>query len=195
MHVTVRFDDECKNGHMSFSITAEVYTNESLRRRDCAACGCMHEEIERVFPELAPLIKWHLTSTDGPLHYIANTVYHAGNRDCNGLTAGEVRQLRNGKTGLPCWVLTTTPADLPRYVDSETCPTGQAVTKYEPWTRIGEGKERDLTAARNSAVWPDATDAQLTLPPAELTALLTARLPQLIADFKQAMLDAGFLWI
>jgi len=40
------------------------------------ACGCLHDEIRQHFPELAHLIKWHLVSTDGPLHYIANTLYH-----------------------------------------------------------------------------------------------------------------------
>lgn len=89
MHVNIRFDDECRNGHNTFSITAEVYTTESSRRRDIAACGCLHDEISRVFPELAHLIKWHLVSTDGPMHYIANTCYLAGDRDYNGRKAGE----------------------------------------------------------------------------------------------------------
>ncbi len=81
MQVSIRFDDNCKNGHMTFAMTADVYTNESRRRRDVAACGAMHEEIAKVFPELAPLIKWHLVSTDSPIHYVANTIYHAGDRD------------------------------------------------------------------------------------------------------------------
>lgn len=90
MVVKIRFDDECMNGHQTFSLTADVYTTESRRRHDIAAGGAMHEEIARVFPELAPLIKWHLVSTEGPMHYIANTVYLAGDRDYNGRRAGEV---------------------------------------------------------------------------------------------------------
>lgn len=70
---TVRFDDECGNGHNSFAITAEI---RRPRARDCDACGCLHDEVAKHFPELAPLIKWHLCSTDGPMHYIANTEYH-----------------------------------------------------------------------------------------------------------------------
>jgi len=81
MHVEIRFDDDCQNGHQTFAITADIYTDESRRRRDIAAGGCLHEDIERIFPELAPLIKWHLMSTDGPLHYVANTVYHANNKN------------------------------------------------------------------------------------------------------------------
>jgi hypothetical protein len=77
---TVRHDDECGNGHNSFSITADGY---ELRGDDWVESfgGCCHDEIAKHFPELAPFIKWHLTSTDGPMHYIANTVYHAENGD------------------------------------------------------------------------------------------------------------------
>lgn len=80
MHVEIRFDDECKNKHNMFAITASVYTDESRRMRDIAAGGCMHEEIARVFPELAGLIQWHLFDADnGPMHYVANTLHHATN--------------------------------------------------------------------------------------------------------------------
>lgn len=79
MTVEVRFDDQCKNGHNSFAITASVYTHSSRRKGDIEAGGCLHEEIARVFPELAPLIQWHLMDTNGPLHYVANTLYHATN--------------------------------------------------------------------------------------------------------------------
>ena len=84
----VRFDDECKNGHNTFSITADLYEGThrnggeyvfNSRGEKCCltACGCQHDLVTKHFPELAPLIKWHLTSTDGPLHYVADTVYHA----------------------------------------------------------------------------------------------------------------------
>ena len=69
----VRHDDRCGNGHNTFSVTATTYVGG----RDIAG-GCLHDEIRNRIPELAPFIKWHLTSTDGPLHYIPNTVYHAG---------------------------------------------------------------------------------------------------------------------
>lgn len=188
IQVEICFDDNCANGHMSFAITATVYTDESRRRRDGQACGCLHEDIAAVFPEFTPLIKWHHMSTDGPMHYLANTLYHAGDRDCDGLRAGEVRQLRNGKTGQLAWILTTT-EKLPRYVYSDTQPTG-----YVPWNRIGEGKARDFAAARSCAAWPEATDEQLSLPKEELQTLLEARLPGLIAEFRADMERIGFLW-
>lgn len=75
---TVRFDDDCGNGHNTFSITADVTTPASKRRNDVESCGCLHTEVADAFPELAPFIKWHLCSTDGPLHYVANSLYWAG---------------------------------------------------------------------------------------------------------------------
>lgn len=89
IQVNISFDDSCKNGHQSFGITADINTNESRRRNDVAAGGCLHEEIVKVFPELEPLIKWHLMQTDGPMHYVSNTVFRAGNRDCWGRVKNE----------------------------------------------------------------------------------------------------------
>lgn len=89
MYVNIRFDDNCKNGHNTFAITADVYTAESRRRKDIAAGGCMHDEIAEVFPELSSFIRWHLVSTDGPMHYITNTCYMASDRDYNDRKAGE----------------------------------------------------------------------------------------------------------
>lgn len=124
----IRFDDKCRNGHNTFSITGETWDGSG---------GCIHDEIARAFPHLAPFIKWHGVSTDGPTHYVANTVYHAGER-------------------------------------------------------IGEGKKRDFAAARSCAVWPDATDEQLSAEPAELKKMLLARLPALMADFKADIEKLGF---
>ena len=81
-----RFGDGCKNGHNTFAITADLYDRTQRNggrhavgtqgRRYLGSCGCLHDLVRAHFPELAPLIKWHLTSTDGPMHYIANTIYH-----------------------------------------------------------------------------------------------------------------------
>lgn len=89
MKVEVRFDDELNNQHNSFAITADVVTNESARRGDIAAGGCLHEEIVRVFPELAPLVKFHLFDDRGPWSCISNTTYLAGDADCWGRRKGE----------------------------------------------------------------------------------------------------------
>lgn len=87
----VRHDDQCNNGHNSFSITADIDEKRGNRWVESSG-GCLHDEVKKHFPELAPFIKWHLMSTDEPLHYVANTLYLAGNRDCWGLKKGEPRQ-------------------------------------------------------------------------------------------------------
>ena len=197
MKVSIRFDDECKNGHQTFAITAEV---RIPGRSDIEAGGCMHEEISKVFPEFAPLIKWHLVSTDGPMHYVENTCYHASNRDHNGLLKGEKRQIKSGKTGLPAWelVVIINGEERPiheaeKYIDAVAEPVAPVV-KYVPWCRVGEDKERNFDAARNTAVWPDATDEQLSVDRYDLELILAARLPGLLAAFRSDMEACGFLW-
>lgn len=185
--VFVRFDDECLNGHETFSITGETRHTG----------GCIHETIAEAFPELEPLIKWHLVSTDGPMHYIANTTYHAGDRDHWGLRKGEKRQIRKGGTNQFRWELVAVidgqqvPLKTSTLCESEPVPP---TVKYVPECITGEGKERQFEAARSVAVWPEATDEQLSLPKEELTELLNARLPALLESFRSDMIAAGFLY-
>lgn len=201
MHVNIRFDDECRNGHNSFSITCDIVEWRKDGWHDLGG-GAAHEAIAKVFPELEPLIKWHLTSSDGPMHYISNTLYHAGNRDHNGLLAGEKRQIISGKTKLPSWQLVAVgPAgdeielhEVAKYMEGEERPDCPYTLEYRPWCRIGEGKERNFEAARNAAIWPEATDEQLSLPREELKALLEARHAPLMAAFRTDIEAAGFLW-
>ena len=77
----IRYDDECGNGHNSFAITGTI--------TGYGPCGCIHEEIEKHFPELKKYIKWHLMNSDGPWEYIANTTYLASNKDCWGRVKDE----------------------------------------------------------------------------------------------------------
>lgn len=44
------------------------------------------------------------------------------------------------------------------------------------------------------AVWLDATDEELCQERPQLEAALKARLPALVAEFKQTMLDVGFIY-
>lgn len=187
---TVRFDDECGNGHNTFSVTAEI---RRPGERDIEAGGCLHDEVARAFPELAPLIKWHLCSTDGPLHYVANTTYHASDRDCWGLRAGEFRQTVSRQTGLPLWE-PDVPDDWKPWAPSVAAaePPPPVTVGWKPVGRTGEGKARDLDAARRAAVWPDATDDELTAP--GLEERLKARLPALLAEFRAAVESLGFTW-
>lgn len=174
----IRYDDKCKNGHNSFSITGEI--NE-IGNRHGGSCCCIYEEIARHFPELEKYIKWHLMSSDGPLHYVANTVYLAGDRDCWGNKRLEQEKDRNG---ILLWHDQNT---FKSVIASETAPP-----EYLPV--LAEGKERELDAARRTAIWPEATDEQFCLPPEELKSLLLARLPGLIEEFKKDVESLGFVF-
>ena len=68
--IELRYDDECGNGHNSFSITGSAGGRHGIG-------GCIHEFIIEQAPEYRKFIKWHLTSSDGPMHYVANSMYHA----------------------------------------------------------------------------------------------------------------------
>lgn len=207
---TVRFDDECGNRHNSFAITGELYDRERIpgeahvenskgKKRYLGSCGCLHDDIAKHFPELAPLIKWHLVSSDGPMHYVANVVYHAGDRDCNGLRKGEFCQhtsrgprQNGGIQGVPNWVLEI-PEGVARDIYAAEKPAPVTI-EWKPYGRTGEGKVRDLAAARNAAVWPEATDDELCQEPEALTASLLARLPALMVEFKAAVESLGFTY-
>ena len=189
--VEIRYDDRCGNGHNSFAITGEV---RRLRNMTDAiiSCGCIHEDIKKHFPKLTKYIKWHHMSSDGPMHYVANTVYHASNRDCYDLLEGEHHQIVNGKTGLPCWVLKG--ADVPKYIDSDGQPEAPEAAKYVPFERIGEGKAREFDRARSTAIWPEATDEDLSQSKEDLNKALEARLPALIKNFIIAVTELGFIF-
>ena len=58
-----------------FSLTCMI--EEKLRNgrwRDEGG-GADHKAIIKHFPEFEPLVKWHLTGTEGPMHYVANARY------------------------------------------------------------------------------------------------------------------------
>lgn len=92
----VRHDDSCGNGHNSFSITCDMYESGHQRGEPTvkhssgktlwlSSCGCLHDLVSKHFPELAGLLRWHLTSADSPMHYTANALYWAGHSGwCDG---------------------------------------------------------------------------------------------------------------
>jgi hypothetical protein len=193
MTVQLRFDDECGNGHNTFSITADIRGRRGFDIIDMG--GCLHDEIREHFPELAHLIRWHLTSTDGPMHYLSNTTYLASDRDHWGLRVGEIRKITT-RDGLHLWE--------PKVVDglgnthsvsgmgdvkALGRPKNDGDITYIARCRVGEGKTPDLEAARRAANWPEATLEQLQSKEA-----LTARLGGLLAEFREAVESAGFAW-
>ncbi|MDB4461683.1 hypothetical protein N9043_01885 [bacterium] len=192
--VTIRHDDSCGNGHNTFSVTGSLYRGLVRSDRLLESCGCIHEDIKIHFPEFKNILKWHLMSTDEPLHYIANTMYHASDKDYNGLSKGEVQHIKNGKSGLYVWELKTLNGEHSikgeSFVESNKEPESLIEgTRYYPLTRIGEGKKSDLKAARSCAVWPDATLEQLSDKD-----LLLSRLAELLANFKNDVEALGFTY-
>lgn len=257
MHVEMRFDDSCQNGHMSFSITASIYTDESRKQRDIAAGGCLHDEIEAVFPELAHFIKWHMCDTRGPMHYLANVIYLAGDRDHYGKRNGEPLRFDTKIYFADSPVPHAIGSGLVKFIKSRMIQISEnhyasdpgngefRVTalahenrqgetfKFKPkFTFVGfgekwhdcpfddehtaqawalalnssgckfnnipiefsEGKKRELDKARSAAVWPDATDEELSKEPDELKKALVDRLPKLMVDFRATIENAGFLY-
>jgi hypothetical protein len=240
----VRYDDNCGNGHNSFAITGTVRVP---RQREAAACGCLHDDLALAFPELAPFIKWHLCDSNGPMHYVSNTCYHASDSDYNGRRAGEpssfTHAVQFGDNPIKHKVSKSFGAFLQQYrrgvagdFDFEVLPiqhenrsgeTYEFSPKYtfggyaDKWhkcpfdtepealdflkalqtcnpvflevpTAWSEGKKRDLDAARNAAVWPEATEEELIAP--GLKERLEARLPALLMEFRQAVESLGFTW-
>lgn len=245
--VDIRYDDQCNNGHNTFAITGSVYEKGRDGRwlKEPSTCGCIHETIEKVFPEYALYIKWHLCSSDGPMYYVENTCFHAGNRDCFGKEKGVpynfVRKLMVNDSPFlyePSEVLLKfidevgmdypwADAELiavhhdkeksfkPHYQFAQMFALQWHQCPFSSWdeacnfvhamsnckvelvqraTSYGEGKERDLDAARATAVWPDASDEILCLPKELLKIELLKRLPNLIAEFKMDMESLGFVF-
>jgi len=248
IYATVRYDDECGNGHNSFSITGDVYRadkrgnyHEGDKWHETG--GCIHNEIARRLPKLAKYLKWHLFDSTGPMHYIANTLYHAGDRDHNGKRAGEPSgwdyAVRFGDFPIvfkikgkfseflqnchPDYDLEVIQIDYdgagkyefePKHTFGgfadhwHNCPFDtepeamqflEALQTFKPKflrvpTSWSKGKARELDAARSTAVWPDATDEELSQDKEALRASLLARLPGLLKDFRADVEELGFTY-
>ena len=183
----VRYDDEYGNGHNTFAVTGEIWRAENGQPigRDCESCGCIHKDITKRLPELAPYIKWHLVSSDEPMHYIANTVYHA-----------------QGYGPRYAWIYYTGPSDplgiegakerLLGYERADKAREAEGQPGYRIVWDEKTAKEANLDHARSSAVWPDATDEDLLAP--GLEERLQARLPRLMEEFKAAVESLGFVY-
>ncbi len=258
-----RHDDKCGNGHNMTSVTASIYEPHRIpgetyidrhgKRYWNTAGGCLHDEIVEAFgkthPEMVALIKWHLCSTDEPMHYVANAVYLAGDRDCWGRAAGEPSNFEHvvyfgnfplrwtaGRNGDFLRWLIAEGETKPGQADYEVIRIDHAnrqgdTFEYGPKFTLGgapdawyqcpfdteqealewleaamlhgvrfvkratawsKGKERELDEARAVAVWPDATDEDLTTP--GLAERLKARLPRLLEEHRAAVEAAGFTW-
>ncbi len=170
----VRHDDCCGNGHNTFAITGELMEYRNRKWHD-VVFGMIHNEIGKHFPRLKPYLKWHGCTTDGPLHYLENTLYHASEIPVD--------------TGKRCLYLEGVFIKVcdPHEVEEMRKKYGN-LAKFELFPNP-MAKEPDLELARKSAIWPDATLEQLR----DKKALLD-RLPKLMQEFKKAVESLGLIY-
>jgi hypothetical protein len=182
--VTIRYDDECGNGHNTFSITGDIWKstiNGKKIGRDCLTGGCIHDDIIKHFPELKPFIKWHLTSSDGPMYYLENTLFYAEHHGPDRVMV-YVSKGNDEEFGLEfqdsC------------YEDIETA--NKIKEKYGDKCRLEldkkTAKTADYDAARACAVWPEAKDEEIT------EANLKKRLPALMEEFVRDVESLGLVF-
>lgn len=184
--VEIRYDDQCNNGHNTFSITGEIWKSNNKGQkvgRDCIACGCIHDEIIKHFPHLKRAIDFHLCSSDGPMYYIESTMYHIEQHKAqSGWLYGfhpisdETLIIKYGKIN-----------KLEKIINDYKGGGGKEFKfkiKLDPKTE----KKADLEAARNSAIWSDAKTEDFTVEN------LKARLPELMKEFKSIVESFGFTY-
>jgi hypothetical protein len=155
------------------------------------SCGCVHEDIAKYIPELAPYIKWHLCSSDMPLHYTANTLYWAEEHGpthawvyYRGKTASDPLGLGNDGNK----------ERLLGYLKTKDAEKAEGKPGYRVEWDAKTIKVRNLDHARDTAIWPEATDEELSVEPEELKKVLEARLPKLMEEFCQAVESLGFVY-
>lgn len=196
-----RWNDHCKNGSNSFYLNILLLSDLTGRESDHFCVDDAPASVRKTIPaRIKDAQKWNGCHPFGPWYYVENTLYHASERDHHGLLKGEVRQIRNGKTGELAWKrgyvneAGEVVEDLPsQYADGATQPHHpKLMVAYVPWNRVGEGKARELNHARSTAIWPDATDEDLTAP--GLEDRLKARLPALLVEFRKTIESLGLTW-
>jgi len=81
MFIKIRLNDECKNGHQDFSITASIYEKGKPHTdRYFISGGCCHDEIVKARPDLKIFVKLHLCDYEGiPMYAVENGFYYLTN--------------------------------------------------------------------------------------------------------------------
>ena len=76
LDVIIVLGDDCHNGRCDFSITADGYRKARNGRWVHEFGGCCHDEILKLFPEFAPFVALHLSSSKGvPMYAVENGRY------------------------------------------------------------------------------------------------------------------------
>lgn len=81
IYISIRLNDECKNGHQDFSITGDIYLHDKPKTdKYYFSGGCIHNDILKHFPEFKIFIDLHLSQYNGvPMYAIENGFYHLKN--------------------------------------------------------------------------------------------------------------------
>ena len=86
VYVTIKLNDECKNGHNDFRITGKVYEKGKPKTdKHLIVCGCCHEYILNAFPEFKIFVDLHCCSSDGYPDFLGiNAAYYMRIKDKEG---------------------------------------------------------------------------------------------------------------
>ncbi|MFT3994822.1 MAG: hypothetical protein QM660_10970 [Dysgonomonas sp.] len=80
--VKIRLNDECKNGHQDFAITADIYEKKGNGQYYYSRGGCCHDEILKRFPKFKLFVNLHLSDYSGaPMYAVENGFYHLQKSD------------------------------------------------------------------------------------------------------------------
>lgn len=80
--VKIGLNDECKNGHQDFTITANIYEKDRNGRYVFSCGGCCHDEILKYFPQFKLFVDLHLSDYSGaPMYAVENGFYHLQKSD------------------------------------------------------------------------------------------------------------------
>lgn len=184
LEVTVSWWDYCKNGHNSFIIRSHAYTKTSRNVTDLRKdyYQLSQQDVDMYFPHLKPAYSYYkaLFSPYGPLYYLENTTYLAGNKDFRGFEPG---QQTTNKEGALAW----------RSDVAFGIHYGEKTPIYNI-PIISEGKARQFEVARQAAFWPDADDAVLSGSREVLLQKLAQRLPLVMQEFKAYVHSLGFTY-
>lgn len=178
--LNIRYDDECGNGHNSFSMTADIYEAGKRGDKSMLMCGCCHDEIKQIAPEYNKYLKWHLMSSDAPMHYIANTIYWATKQDKH----TNFVYLKDDEFNFEELIGI--------YDEEEIQPIKNKYGENNIIVKVKQddnNREANLEYARSSAIAPEATLEQL-----QSEEWLKERLPQLQKDFKKVVEELGFIF-
>ncbi|MDH6354709.1 hypothetical protein M2132_001038 [Dysgonomonas sp. PH5-45] len=74
--VKIRLNDECKNGHQDFAITADIYEKKGNGQYYHSCGGCCHDEILKYFPKFKIFVDLHLSDYSGAPMYATENGYY-----------------------------------------------------------------------------------------------------------------------